>query len=124
MQEQDVPLELEQDGRDNDCVHFLITSHQRPFGTGRLRPIDSSTVKLERMAILPENRGQGFGRMLLDTMLSYAEEKAFDNVVLHAQSSAIGFYKNAGFEPDGDTFMEAGISHLKMIKPLAKDQAE
>jgi predicted GNAT family N-acyltransferase len=35
-------------------------------------------------------------------------------VTLHAQVSALGFYRRAGFAPFGERFEEAGIEHLEM----------
>jgi predicted GNAT family N-acyltransferase len=39
-------------------------------------------------------------------------------VLLHAQSSAVGFYTRAGFTPRGEPFEEAGIPHLEMVRAL------
>jgi predicted GNAT family N-acyltransferase len=38
--------------------------------------------------------------------------------VLHAQCSAEGFYKRAGFAPHGAVFEEAGIAHIEMVRDL------
>ena len=40
-------------------------------------------------------------------------------MVLHAQTQARGFYAANGYEPEGELFMEAGIEHVRMTKPLA-----
>jgi predicted GNAT family N-acyltransferase len=37
-------------------------------------------------------------------------------VILHAQWTAISFYKACGFEETNGPFFEAGIKHIKMVK--------
>ena len=39
-------------------------------------------------------------------------------MVLHAQTSALVLYEQAGYLPRGERFMEEGIEHLMMVKPL------
>jgi predicted GNAT family N-acyltransferase len=39
-------------------------------------------------------------------------------VQLHAQTQAIGFYRQFGFSESGPTFMEAGIPHQAMLRRL------
>jgi predicted GNAT family N-acyltransferase len=39
-------------------------------------------------------------------------------VLLHAQTSAAGFYTHCGFFARGDPFDEAGIAHLEMALAL------
>jgi predicted GNAT family N-acyltransferase len=39
-------------------------------------------------------------------------------VLLHAQRSAEGFYSRLGFTPQGESFEEAGITHIEMVKAL------
>ena len=38
--------------------------------------------------------------------------------LLHAQLSAAGFYRRAGFSERGPKFDEAGITHVEMVKAL------
>ena len=46
--------------------------------------------------------------------MAAAGERGDAEVMLHAQVSAIGFYRRAGFEAHGERFEEAGIGHLEM----------
>ena len=41
-----------------------------------------------------------------------------DEVVLHAQTQAEPFYAASGYAPEGERFMEEGIEHIQMRKPL------
>lgn len=109
--EQNVPVELERDALDADCMHVLAFDAQnRPIGTGRLTPQRS----IGRMAVLPEWRGNGVGDALLVRLIALAKARAWPEVSLHAQVSAIGFYLKHGFAPFGPVYEEAGIMHQSM----------
>lgn len=115
VDEQNVPKDLEQDGLDKECLHYLAFADDTPVGTGRLREIDANTVKIERMAVLKKYRNLGIGRQILDRMLEHIRSAGYKNIMLHAQEPAADFYQRAGFLPQGDIFYEADIPHLKMV---------
>ena len=71
-----------------------------------------------RIAVLREWRGQGIGSMIVDFLSTSAEARGLDRVYLNSQRSATGFYKALGFTAAGDPFMEAGIEHVRMEKPI------
>ncbi len=109
--EQGVPLELEKDALDADCAHVLAFDFQdRPIGTGRLTPQRT----IGRMAVLPAWRGRGVGDALLLRLIALAQAKAWPEVSLHAQVSAMGFYRKHGFIAYGPVYEEAGILHQSM----------
>jgi len=114
--EQLVPVELERDALDADCTHVLaFDGRNRPIGTGRLTPQRS----IGRMAVLQEWRGHGVGDALLARLIALAKAKAWPEVSLHAQVSAIGFYRKHGFAPFGPVYQEAGIMHQSMRLDLS-----
>lgn len=115
VQEQQVPLELEWDALDPDSAHVLARDDNgRPIGTGRLTP----EHKIGRMAVLAEWRGKGVGAALLLALIDEARRRGWEDVSLHAQVDAVGFYRRYGFEPYGERFVEAGIDHQSMRKTL------
>jgi hypothetical protein len=115
VDEQHVPEDLEWDGLDNTCWHFIATDHSgTAIGTSRLVP----TGQIGRMTVLMTHRRQGIGAQLLAAALSMARELKFDQVFLHAQTHAIEFYQQAGFTTAGEEFDEAGIAHMVMQKDL------
>jgi predicted GNAT family N-acyltransferase len=116
--EQQVPLELEWDELDPRSRHVLARDQQgRPIGTGRLTP----ERKVGRMAVLPEWRGRGVGEAMLTALTDLARELGYAHLSLHAQVTAIEFYRRSGFEPYGERFMEAGIEHQSMRRELPPD---
>jgi predicted GNAT family N-acyltransferase len=47
-----------------------------------------------------------------------ARERGDRQVILHAQCSAEGFYRRAGYSVQGDVYEEAGIAHINMVREL------
>jgi YbgC/YbaW family acyl-CoA thioester hydrolase len=119
VQEQGVPQEIEQDGLDGQAHHVLARNRLGlAVGTGRLLPLDARSGKIGRMAVLPSVRGAGIGQALLNTLCERARTEGLIEVVLHAQASALNFYRRAGFELASEPFEEAGIEHRIMRRAL------
>ena len=86
-----------------------------------LRPSDAEPApvcKLERMAVEERARGLGVGARLAAGSERIARERGTGLMVLNAQRRAEGFYVGQGYAPEGDTFMEANIEHVRMTKAL------
>lgn len=122
VEEQDVPMDRERDGRDDEAVHLVAYDGDSPVGAARLRDYgdhDGDRVgKLERVAVLPERRGEGLGTRLTREAERVAREEGFDRLRLDAQTHATGFYERLGYEAVGEVFPDAGIPHRSMVKPL------
>ncbi len=113
--EQGVSRELDWDGEDTGCIHVLACNGSGiPVGTGRMR----LNGRIGRLAVLENWRGKGVGGNLLESLVGDALERRFKSVYLHAQTQAISFYEKHGFCMEGEKFIEAGISHVKMVKDL------
>lgn len=83
----------------------------RAVGTVRLL----ASGQIGRLAVLPEWRGIGLGRALLDAALDAARAHQMTTIWLNAQVDRIGFYERAGFVVDGPTFLDAGLPHRRMV---------
>jgi predicted GNAT family N-acyltransferase len=117
VEEQKVPLALERDAADLDAVHALARNRLGlAVGTGRLLAGEGPghPARIGRMAVSRGLRGANIGRALLEALMAAAGRRGEAEVTLHAQVSAIGFYRRAGFVPHGEPFEEAGIGHLEM----------
>ena len=118
--EQGVPVELEWDEWDERSMHAIATLDDKVVGTGRLLPADDrGTVRIGRMAVMQEFRGQGIGAAILAALLACAREQRAREALLHAQSYVAAFYRGFGFIERGDEFLEAGIAHVEMTLTLA-----
>lgn len=109
--EQHVPASLEWDGLDEAAMHLLAQAPDgRPIGCARLLEYGS----IGRMAVLPAWRKQGVGKALLQAALSHYLRQGRREVKLSAQTHAIGFYEQAGFEVCSEPYLDAGIPHRDM----------
>lgn len=109
--EQHVPVELEWDGLDADCVHVLAFSGEKPIGTARLL----LNGHIGRMAVLKHWRNQGVGSAMLQRLLDEMRNRGIQYAVLNAQIAAADFYRRFGFQTEGEEFMDAGIPHVRMV---------
>ena len=119
VEEQGVPLELEQDEWDAKSEHAIVFNRLgQPIATGRLLPAEQGVSRIGRMAVKRVLRGSGLGEIVLQALLDKACRRGDLEVVLHAQTSAQDFYAKFGFKPEGAKYAEAGIEHITMRKNL------
>jgi YbgC/YbaW family acyl-CoA thioester hydrolase len=117
VEEQGVPVVIERDAADAGAVHALARNRLGlAVGTGRLLAADGAghPARIGRMAVSRALRGANIGRALLEALMDEAGRRGDAEVMLHAQVSALGFYRRAGFTAHGDRFEEAGIGHQEM----------
>jgi predicted GNAT family N-acyltransferase len=116
--EQGVEPELEVDGLDDEATQVIAVDESGVIATCRLRYPEAGVCKLERMVVDARQRRLGVGAKLMD----WAEEEARANgaktMVLNSQVRAQAFYASCGYVPEGETFMDAGIEHIRMTKAL------
>jgi len=118
VDEQDVPMDREVDGNDPEATHFLV-SDPDPVAVARTREYGNDALKIERVAVDADARGEGYGRAVMDAVESYAGETDRERLVLDAQLSVVGFYEARGYEiRDDEPFEDAGIKHRRMGKPI------
>ena len=115
IEEQRVPEEIEIDGYESSCTHFLIYDEDEAVGTSRLR-VKEPWIKFERIAVLKKTRGKGVGRELVEKMMDHAKVH-FPHLLpmMNSQLSAEGFYRKLGWTSEGEVFYEAGIPHVQMV---------
>lgn len=120
VEEQGVPLAMENDAADADALHALAVNRLGvPLATGRLlTDAAPDAARIGRMAVIRAMRGGGVGRAVLDALVQAARTRRCSEVGLHAQSTAVPFYLRAGFVERGPEFEEAGITHVEMMLDL------
>jgi YbgC/YbaW family acyl-CoA thioester hydrolase len=118
-QEQGIDAALDDDGADASAVHVLAFNRLGvPLGTGRLVTTAPGVGKIGRMAVIAPLRGSSVGRQLLDALVQAARARGDRELMLHAQASAVGFYRRLNWQLRGPTFEEAGILHQEMSLAL------
>ena len=113
--EQGISETLDFDGRDQECVHVLAQIGEgEAIGTARMLP----DGHVGRIAVHTQWRGRRVGTRLVEYLTEVARDRGFAEIHLHSQVEAAAFYSRLGFEARGDTFMEAGIEHVLMVRTL------
>jgi len=118
VDEQGVDETIEIDGKDPDADHVLARKDAKPVATARLRVIDETAGKVERVAVLADDRNLGIGCQVMDRIELLAGDRGLERLELHAQTHVEGFYERLGYETVSDVFEEAGIPHVEMVKQL------
>jgi predicted GNAT family N-acyltransferase len=125
--EQLISEEEEFDGKDPESVHLLAYIDSQPVGTLRIRSIGQGIVKIERLAVLKAFRSQGIGKQMMEQAIANIQflnhglahgSETYKGIKIHAQAYLEKFYTNLGFETQGEKFIEAGIEHIAMFKPI------
>jgi ElaA protein len=110
------------DGLDTQAWHlsaYSTFSRGRPTLAGYLRVLlpdtDDTDIRIGRVLTMPDFRGMGIGRALLERALThiYAQWPGVP-IRLHAQAHLQPFYAAFGFEPISDEHEEDGIPHVWM----------
>ena len=109
---QNCPEELEWEFEE-ESTHFLVFDNKKAVATARHRKTEKG-YKLERFAVLASERGKGYGKKVLEAILSDLAD--FNGLLyMHAQVQVLPFYEKLGFEKEGEIFEEASIMHYKMV---------
>ncbi|MCD6318277.1 GNAT family N-acetyltransferase [Candidatus Aerophobetes bacterium] len=101
------------DGLENEAKHVIVKYRGKTIGCARVRFLENK-AKLERIALLEDYRGKGFGREIMNYLIRYCKRKKVEEIFLHSQSYVKKFYEKCGFKPRGKPFLEAGIKHIEM----------
>lgn len=115
VNEQKISPALVYDDSDESAIHAAVVNGLgRVVSSGRLLVHAPGIGRIGRIATDPALRGHGLAREVLHALMNASKQRGDRAIVLHAQTSAAGFYRKEGFEPVGPEFEEAGIAHQEM----------
>lgn len=121
VNEQNVPIELEFDEKDNSehTIHIGYFNGDELIGVARLIDMDKEVIHIGRVAIDKNHRGEGIGHKLIlgcEDIARKVLNRDF-NIELSAQVYAENFYKKLGYNRVNDNiYIDAGIEHIDMKK--------
>ena len=125
VNEQNVPIELELDEKDNSeyTIHIGYFKDDKLIGVARLIDMDKEVIHIGRVAIDKNHRGEGIGHKLIlgcEDIAKKVLNRDF-TIELSAQVYAENFYKKLGYNRVNDNiYIEAGIEHIDMRKTITK----
>jgi predicted GNAT family N-acyltransferase len=115
---QNVPVEREYDGLDDDALHYVAFEEGMAVGTARLRMLETE-VKIERVAVLEKARRKGIATQLVEQMLAdVRQDGRATKAVLGSQTYIVGLYEKLGFKETGPIYEDAGLPHIDMVLEL------
>lgn len=116
VEEQQI-VENDIDDQDLDSIHVFEIQNDAVVAYARVFQLDQH-VTFGRVLTSAAVRGTGKGKELLDEIFSVIKRDfAGLPIEIDAQEHAIGYYEKAGFQVTSAPFVEAGVSHVKMIHP-------
>ena len=103
---------------EKESFHLALRKGDELMACLVLKPLDERCIKMRQLAVRESSQAKGFGRELVNYAHSFAREREYAEIVLHARETARGFYQKLGYEAEGDSFFEVGLPHLAMRKKL------
>ena len=85
--------------------YFILEHNQEPLGCAALEKPTADLGYLERLAVLPDHRRRGFGRMLVDYIFDRAKDAGLRQIsigIIAEQTDLLWWYRKIGFI-EGDT---------------------
>lgn len=115
-------LYQELDGKDKVCFHLIGKDEKDTLiAYARILPpgISYSNVSIGRVLTHMSVRSTGIGHQLIEESLRVIHHH-FGNVAIQisAQEHLEKFYKRHGFERTSETYLEDGIPHIEMLRPV------
>ena len=91
-----LPVYEDIDGNDMTSTHLIGYVGESPAGTIRIRYF-ADFVKLERLAVLPQHRGDKLASALVRAALEFVQQKGYRRVYGQAAEPFLPFWKKHGF---------------------------
>ncbi len=112
------------DGRDPACLHLLGAAPDAGEGAellayARLLPagVAFAEASIGRVATAAQVRGTRAGHALMAEAIAQVQRLWGPQPIrIGAQAHLQAFYRQHGFEPDGDLYLEDGIDHIEMLR--------
>jgi putative acetyltransferase len=85
-----------------DGVFLVAREDGRAVACGGICRFDETRAELKRMYVVPEARGRGLGRAILEALEEAARELGYAGLVLETgelHHEALGLYASAGYTP-------------------------
>ena len=112
---------LDVDGYDDRCEHLAAWSPEQamPLAYARLVApgVKYAEPSIGRVLTTDSARGTGLGRELVQRAVALVVERhPGQGIRISAQSHLERFYREVGFEPVGERYLEDGIPHTEMCR--------
>lgn len=102
---------------DDTAAHIVLFDNKVPVATCRIFwDTKMNSYILGRLAVVKEYRGKNIGSAIVREAEQYVKKIGGKCIALHAQCSAVNFYKKLGFIEFGDIENDEWCPHIWMKK--------
>ena len=117
-----IPLREEFDEHDGDGTKYIVLLDDGyPVATCRFYEVGSGSVVLGRVVVLPEYRGRGLGRRVVEEAERWIGELGYHEVVIDSRTVTVPFYEKLGYAALDDAVVKSGsfdcVRMRKVIEP-------
>ena len=115
-----IPLREEFDEHDGDGTRYIVLLDDGyPVATCRFYGIEAEFAVLGRVVVLPEYRGHGLGRRVVEEAELWMRKLGYRKVVIDSRTVAVPFYEKLGYASMDDTVIRSGsFDCIRMCKGL------
>jgi len=115
-----IPLHEEFDEHDGDGTRYIVLLDDGyPVATCRFYEVSAESVVLGRVVVLPEYRGQGLGRWVVEAAEHWIGELGFREVVIDSRIVMVPFYEKLGYAAvDGVVVKSGSFDCIRMRKSI------
>ena len=117
-----ISLREESDEHDADGTRYIVLLDDGyRVATCRFYETAPGRMVLGRVVVLPEYRGRGLGRMVVEEAERWIRELGFREVAIDSRIEAVPFYRKLGYAAVDDTVVKSGtFDCIRMRKALAR----
>lgn len=95
--------------------HCIIAlDNDKAIGCGAIKKFDDRSMEVKRMYVLPQARGKGYSKQVLQSLESWAKDLGFSRIVLETgkrQVPAVNLYRNMGYNQTENYAQYIGIEN-------------
>ena len=116
-----IPLREEFDEHDGDGTRYIVLLDDGyPVATCRFYEIGAGSVVLGRVVVLPEYRGRGLGRRVVEEAERWIRELGCREIVIDSRIVAVPFYEKLGYASADDPVLRSGpFDCIRMRKSIS-----
>ena len=120
-----ISLREEFDEHDADGTRYIVLLDDGyPVATCRFYETVPGRVVLGRVVVLPEYRGRGLGRMVVEEAERWIRELGCREIMIDSRIVAVPFYRKLGYAPVDDAVVRSGaFDCIRMRKSLACEES-
>ncbi|MET1256572.1 GNAT family N-acetyltransferase [Aliikangiella maris] len=116
IEEQGIAKALDKDGKDEASKHLLIYIDDTVAATGRLFMRSDGVAELSRIAVNPQFRGAGLGKLVVEELEKLARSQNTSRMILHPHDYLESFYAQLGYRRVDGIHIVSGYKLITMAK--------